>query len=89
MARAYCYNTFEVFCTKPAATELRQPTIVLVLSTNKLLEFDHGMSLSGNLLAMESDILYALALSLPPVKHILKNGRSLVWMDCRQICVDL
>ena len=88
ITRACCYNTFEFFCTKAAATELRQPTNVIVLSTNKLMESDHGMSLSANLLAMESGIFYTLAPSSPPVKHIPKNGPSLFTNHCRKTCVD-
>ena len=87
ITRACCYNTFEFFYTKAAATEFRQPNNVIVLSTNKLMESDHGMSLSANLLAMESGILYTLALSSPPVKHIPKNGRSLFTNHCRKTCV--
>ena len=70
-------NMFGFFCKKHDATELRQLVIVLVLFTDKLIQFDHGMSLSANLLAIESNIMYALALSLPPVKSASKNDRSL------------
>ena len=73
-------NIFGFFCRKRDATELRQLTIVLVLSTDKLIQFGHGIPLSENLLAMESNILHALALSLPPVKRVSKQW-SVVILD--------
>ena len=77
MGKMTVINMFGFFCTKHDATELRQLVNVLVLSTDKLIQFDHGLSLSANLLAMESNIMYALALSSPPVKSASKNDRSL------------
>ena len=53
MVKMTVINMFGFFCTKLDATELRQIVIVLVLSTDKLIQFYHGLSLSANLLAME------------------------------------
>ena len=53
MGKMTVINMFGFFCTKLDATELRQIVIVLVLSTDKLIQFYHGLSLSANLLAME------------------------------------
>ena len=71
---------FGFFGRKHDATELRQLITVLVLSTDKLIQFDHGMSLSENFLAMDSNILHALALSFPSVKRVSKQW-SVVILD--------
>ena len=80
MGKMAVINIFGFFCRKRDATELRQLIIVLVLSTDKLIQFGHGMPLSENLLAMESNILHALALALPPVKRVSKQW-SVVILD--------
>ena len=83
MGKMTVINMFGFFCTKLDATELPQIVTVLVLSTDKLIQFDRGMSLSANLLAMESNIMHALALSLPPVKRASKIDRYFRCIDAK------